>query len=75
MQEKGCEISIKDRVCQIEDAKVGLLAQVPMTVNRMFPLYLNNINQTCIYAKLKDMAWLWHFRYGHLSFTSLRTFQ
>lgn len=46
-----------------------------MTANRMFPLSLHNMNYSCFSAKLKDMAWLWHFRYGHLNFGSLKTLQ
>lgn len=46
-----------------------------MTANRTFPIYLNNINQSCFVAKLVDQALLWHFRYGHLSFGGLRAFQ
>ena len=75
LQEKGYEISIKNGVCRIQDAKLGLIAQVAMTTNRMFPLYLNNINQSCLTAKMNDVAWLWHFRYGHLSFGGLKILQ
>ncbi|GMP38233.1 hypothetical protein CsSME_00009564 [Camellia sinensis var. sinensis] len=70
LQEKGYEISIKDGVCRIQDVKLGLIAQVKMTANRMFPLYLHHTILSCFAAKLKDTAWLWHFRYGHLSFAA-----
>ncbi|KAH7524627.1 hypothetical protein FEM48_Zijuj06G0139300 [Ziziphus jujuba var. spinosa] len=33
LQEKGYEISIKDGVCRIQDAKLGLIAQVNMTIS------------------------------------------
>ena len=75
LQEKGFEISIKDGVCRIEDAKLGLVAQVKMTANRMFPLYLHNTTNSCFSMRLKDEAWLWHFRYGHLNFGGLKTLQ
>ena len=75
LQEKGYEIIIKDGVCQIQDSKLGLTAQVTMTENRMFPLYLNDINPSCFLTKMKDVAWLWHFLYGHLNFGGLRTLQ
>lgn len=74
-QEKGYEISIKDGVCRIQDEKLGLVAQVSMTTNQMFPLYLNNTTQSCFSGRLKDEAWLWHFRYGHLNFGGLKTLQ
>ena len=46
-----------------------------MTANHMFPLYLHNTAHSCFSAKLKDKAWLWHFRYGHLNFGGLKTLQ
>lgn len=54
--EKGYEISIKNGVCQIRDAKLGLIAQVKMTTNRMFPLYLQNLPHSCFSTKSKDVA-------------------
>ncbi|KAF7135561.1 hypothetical protein RHSIM_Rhsim08G0049500 [Rhododendron simsii] len=53
LQEKGYKISIKGGVCQIQDAKLGLIAQVNMTANRMFPLHLHNTNHSCFSAKLR----------------------
>ncbi|RVW92788.1 Retrovirus-related Pol polyprotein from transposon TNT 1-94 [Vitis vinifera] len=75
LQEKGYEIFIKDGVCRIQDEKLGLIAQVNMTTNRMFPLYLDNTTQNCFSTKLMDEGWLWHFRYGHLNFGGLKTLQ
>jgi len=72
LQEKGYEISFKDGVCQIQDAKIGLIAQIKMTTNRMFPLYLHNTSHSYFSTKLKDDAWLWHFLYGHLNFSGLK---
>ena len=73
LQEKGYEIFIKYGVCQIQDAKLGLIAQVNMTANRMFPLYLHNTAHLCFLAKLKDEAQLWHFHYGYMNFGGLKT--
>ena len=75
LQEKGYEISIKDGVCRIEDAKLGLIAQINMTANRLFPIYLHNTTLSCFSTRLKEEAWLWHFRYGHLNFGGLKTLQ
>lgn len=66
LQEKGYEILIKDGTCRIHDPKKGLVAQVQMAANRMFPLYIQNDILPCFSAMLKDSAWLWHFCYGHL---------
>ena len=50
---------IKDGVCPIQDEKLGLIAQVNMTMNRMFPLYLHKTTRKCFLTKLKKEAWLW----------------
>ncbi|XP_074580864.1 uncharacterized protein LOC141837341 [Curcuma longa] len=73
LQEKGYEIAIKEGVCRIQDAKLGLIAQVNMTANHMFPLDLHTTSHSCFSAKSDDEAWLWHFRYGHLNFSGLKT--
>ncbi|KAK9131203.1 hypothetical protein Sjap_011690 [Stephania japonica] len=73
LQEKGYEIVIKDGVCHIRDAKLGFIAQVNMTKNRMFPLYLHTTTHSCFSTKSEDEAWLWHIRYGHLNFGGLKT--
>ncbi|GLU00272.1 hypothetical protein SLE2022_176510 [Rubroshorea leprosula] len=75
LQEKGYEILIKDGVCQIRDSKLGLIAKVKMTRNRLFPLYLQTTNLSCLSARLKDTAWLWHCRFGHLYFGGLKALQ
>ncbi|KAA3486842.1 Retrovirus-related Pol polyprotein from transposon TNT 1-94 [Gossypium australe] len=62
LQKKGYEISIKDGVCRIQDEKLGLIAQVDMTPNRMFPLYLHTVTNSCFSTRLEDESWLWHFR-------------
>ncbi|GKV47925.1 hypothetical protein SLEP1_g54775 [Rubroshorea leprosula] len=74
LQEKGYEVIIKNGVCRIQDSKLGLIAQVKMTANRMFPLHLNCASQSCL-AKTNDVAWLWHSRYGHLNFGGLKQLQ
>ncbi|KAL5765184.1 hypothetical protein ACOSQ2_017778 [Xanthoceras sorbifolium] len=56
VQEKGYEISIKYEVCRIQDAKLGLIAQVSMTANRMFSLYLYNTIHSYLSTKLKNEA-------------------
>ncbi|KAL5836715.1 hypothetical protein ACOSQ3_013884 [Xanthoceras sorbifolium] len=75
LQEKGYEISIKDGVCRIQDAKLGLITQVNMKGNRMFPNYLHNTIHSCFSAKLQNEVWLWYFRYSHLNFGGLKTLQ
>lgn len=66
-------ITIKEGKCQIQGPKQGHIAQVNMTTNRMFPLYIENAIQSCFAAKVKNSAWIWHLRYGHLHFNGLKT--
>ncbi|KAH7557154.1 hypothetical protein JRO89_XS11G0061700 [Xanthoceras sorbifolium] len=47
LQEKGYEIIIREGVFSIQDPKKGLIAQVNITSNRMFPLYLHNTVNLC----------------------------
>lgn len=62
LQEKGYEITIKDGVCRMDDEKMGLVAQINMTANRIDPLYLHNTTHPCFSTRLKEKEWLWHFR-------------
>lgn len=71
LQEKGYVITIQGG-CEIYDSVRGAIAVVPMNSNRLFPLKIENI-QSCLMAEKKDPSWLWHFRYGHLSFGGLKT--
>ena len=75
LQEKGYEVLIKDGICQVRDSKLGLIAKAYMTSNRMFPLYLENMKLTCMVAKQQELAWLWHYRFGHLHFGGLQKLQ
>ena len=69
------KIVIKKGVCQIQDSKKGLIAQFNMTTNRMFPLNIHNTTTMCFVAKLKDIAWLWHFHYRRINFGRLKMLQ
>ena len=46
-----------------------------MTANRMFPLQVQSSSSSCFSANVTNTSWLWHFRYGHLSFGGLSTLQ
>lgn len=58
LQEKGFEINIKDGVCCIQNKEKGLVAEINMTSNRMFPLHFRNTSQISLSAELKDESWL-----------------
>jgi len=73
-KQKGYIVTISNYVCEIYDPVKGAIAVVKQSPNRLFPLKIKSI-QFCLMAEVKDPSWLWHFRYGPLSFGGLRTFQ
>ena len=70
--EKGYDIHMKNRSLFIRNDQRNLIAQVPMTNNRMFLLNIQNDVAKCLKACYKDNAWLWHLRFGHLNFGGLK---
>ena len=62
----------KNKVCRIEDDKLGLISKVSMMANRLFPLYLQYVTHSCFSIRLKEKAWLWYFHYDHLNFNGLK---
>ena len=45
-----------------------------MNSNRLFPLKIESIHSSLI-AKDMVSTWLWHYRYGHLSISGLKTLE
>ncbi|KAK3040910.1 hypothetical protein RJ639_027905 [Escallonia herrerae] len=74
LQEKGYIITIQQGACEIYDPIRGAIVVVEMSSNRLFPLKIESV-QSCLMTEVKDSSWLWHFRYGHLSFGGLKTLQ
>ncbi|TXG68966.1 hypothetical protein EZV62_003901 [Acer yangbiense] len=69
--QKGYNVIFKDDVCEIKGKDGGLIAKIKMTQNKMFPLNFSYGQSSCFNTMVKDPSWLWHLRYGHLSFNSL----
>jgi len=67
LEENGYNNKIQNGICEIFDRIKEIIATVKKSSNRLYPLKIESI-QTCLMAKVKDHAWLWHFCYGHLSF-------
>ncbi|XP_058198441.1 uncharacterized protein LOC131313960 [Rhododendron vialii] len=57
---------------QDQDARGKLITQVQMAKNRMFPLTILHDTPKCLNAIINDKDWIWHLRYGHLNFESLK---
>jgi hypothetical protein len=62
--------------CQIHDPEGGLVVDIKMSGNRMFQLKTETSgDQTCFQSSIQDSSWLWHYRFGHLNFSGLKTLQ
>lgn len=49
-----------------------LISNVVMSKNRLFTLDMQTEVQKCLKSVIKNDSWLWHLRFGHLGFTSLK---
>ncbi|KAL0544538.1 hypothetical protein IC582_019655 [Cucumis melo] len=70
--EKGYSILMKDYSLLIRDNHDKIIAKVQMAKNRMFLLNIQTNVAKCLKLCLKDPNWIWHLRFGHLNFDSLR---
>ncbi|KAK2965409.1 hypothetical protein RJ640_001486 [Escallonia rubra] len=68
--EKGYEI-MKNYSLFMKDPFGNLVANVPMTRNRMFLLNIQSDVAKCLKSCVRDSSWLWHLRLGHLHFGGL----
>ncbi|KAF2287565.1 hypothetical protein GH714_001327 [Hevea brasiliensis] len=57
---------------QLQEKGYIITIQKDACENRLFPLKIETV-RSCLVAEVKDPSWLWHFRYGHLSFGGLKT--
>jgi hypothetical protein len=75
LQEKGLSILIQNGKCRVYHPTKGLIMQTDMSGNRMFFLLAGMISKesTCFKTESENESYLWHFRYGHLSYKGLRT--
>ncbi|WVZ68030.1 hypothetical protein U9M48_017021 [Paspalum notatum var. saurae] len=71
LDERGCEVLIKHGILTIRDRELQLLTKVKRSINRMYLLNLSIVRPVCLAAVKDDEAWLWHARFGHLSFEAL----
>ena len=64
--EKEYDIQLKDHSCLIRDHRNNVIANVPMTRNRIFLLNIQSGVIRYLKACFKDSSWFGHLRFGHL---------
>ena len=72
MDETGFKVDIKSGILRRFDLDWQLLAKVHRSPSRLYFLDMKVTAPVCLTARVGDMAWRWHERYGHLNFKALR---
>ncbi|CAL1392261.1 unnamed protein product [Linum trigynum] len=72
LDENGCKIVIEDGVMCVLDRQRKMLAKVKRARNRLYILSITEAQPVCLMTKHNDESWLWHSRFGHVNFLSLR---
>ncbi|KAK3001818.1 hypothetical protein RJ639_021860 [Escallonia herrerae] len=75
--EHGYMVHFEDNGCKIYDKSDGkkVMANVKMEKSRNFPISFHYLRYNALKVEVKNESWLWHKRYGHLNFQSLRSLQ
>lgn len=69
----GYSVIFEDAMCIVTDKKSdNIIARIPMTHNRMFPLDVITDVSSALTVKGDNETRLWHMRFGHLNVKSLR---
>ena len=75
--EHGHVVHFEGNECKFFDKgeKQELMTTIKMEKNRNFPLYLRYAKEMAMKVNVNDDSWLWHKRFGHLNFQSLKALQ
>lgn len=57
---------------KVYDRLKNLIAKVEKQSNRLYVGKFRLAKEICLLTKLEEQGWLWHARYGHLNFHSLK---
>ena len=68
MDEEGFKVVIEEGILRLFDLQRQLLAKVLRSPNRLYLLDMNIAAPVCLTARVRDVAWCWHERYGHVNF-------
>ncbi|CAL8157459.1 unnamed protein product [Prunus armeniaca] len=68
---KGFDINLHDSTCFLSK-KNQIVAKIGVVANNLFPLKLQTTNLSCFVGIEKGISKLWHDRYGHMNYASLK---
>jgi hypothetical protein len=71
MDEEGLKVVIEEGILRLFDLQ-RQLAKVLRSPSRFYLLDMNIAALVCLTARVGDVAWSWHERYGHVNFQALR---
>ena len=71
LDKRGCEVLIESGILKIQDQERHLLVKEKRSHNRLYLLDLKVEQPVCLAARHTEEPWLWHARFGHLSFNVL----
>jgi hypothetical protein len=72
MDETEFKVVIESSILRLFDLDRQLLAKVHRSPSRLYFLDMKVTDPVCLTARVGDVAWRWHERYGHLNFKALR---
>jgi hypothetical protein len=72
LDEDGYEVNIRHGVMTIRGDDQRLLTRIQCSPGRLYKLELKIAQPICLSAHVGEDAWLWHARFGHVNFTSLK---
>ena len=72
LNESENKIVIEDSVMKIYDRARSFIIMVTKKSNKLYVAKLKLADQVCLMANISNNGWIWHARYGHLNFHSLK---
>ena len=74
LQERNLAILIQNKSCKVYHPSRGIIIETQMSANRMFAILGEEISSdSCFQVKTADETHLWHCRFAHLNYKSLKT--
>ena len=72
LDEFGCKYSVDEGLMTVLDKERKVLAKVRRAPNRLYILNIEQSEPVCLLSRASETPWLWHARFGHISFHALR---